>query len=190
MYQAFTAIHLGAIVATLWVLLLNGVVGYQLLDDGTPLSLGLLLLSAMALFVGTGYIALDTGFSWTGHFDSSLLAPNRSISLYVLYQLLPLLCLAGFFLLETVLVLRVLGEKKPMRACSLPSTWFLQLLTDNSLSLGCHVIVRDWANFPICHQHSPLQCHPWQNQWRTLRNVLYSPLGRYDMGVLVKHHGR
>lgn len=112
--QAFTAIHMGAIVATLWVLLLNGVVGFQLLDDGTPLSLGLLCLSALALFVGTGYIALDTGFSWTGRFDSSP-PDNRNIGLYVLYQLLPLVCLVGFFLLETVLVLKVLGERKPMR---------------------------------------------------------------------------
>lgn len=106
---------MGAIVATLWVLLLNGVVGYQLVDDGTPLSLGLLLLSAVALFIGTGYIALDTGFDWTGRFHSSLQEPNRNIALYVLYQLLPLICLAGFFVLEALLVLKVLGEKKPMR---------------------------------------------------------------------------
>ncbi|MCJ1425829.1 hypothetical protein MMC29_003729 [Sticta canariensis] len=111
---AFTGIHMGAIVATLWILLLNGVVGYQIIDDGTPISLGLLIFSALALFVGTGYIALDTGFSWTGHFDRSQADPHRNIGLYVLYQLLPLVCLAGFFLLETVLVLRVLGEKKPM----------------------------------------------------------------------------
>ena len=107
---------MGAIVATLWIVLLNGVVGYQIIDDGTPVSLGLLIFSALALFVGTGYIALDTGFSWTGHFDRSQADPNRNIGLYVLYQLLPLVCLAGFFLLETVLVLRVLGEKKPMSA--------------------------------------------------------------------------
>ncbi|CAF9939455.1 MAG: hypothetical protein HETSPECPRED_001786 [Heterodermia speciosa] len=111
----FTAVHLGAIVATLWVLLLNGIVGYQLLDDGTPISLGLILLSAIALFVGTGYIALDTAYSWTGRFDPSLDPPdNRNIGLYVLYQLVPLVFLFGFFCLEGVLVLKVLGEKKPM----------------------------------------------------------------------------
>lgn len=111
----FTAAHLGSIVATLWVLLLNGVVGFQVLDDGTPISLGLILFSAFAFFVGTGYIALDTGFGYTGAFVSSLDPPdNRSIALYVLYQLWPLICLFGFFVLETILVLRVLGEKKPM----------------------------------------------------------------------------
>ena len=112
--QGFTAVHLGAIVATLWVLFLNGIVGYQLLDDGTPLSLGLILGSAIALFVGTGYIALDTAFSWTGHFKPSLQEPNQNYGLYVLYQLVPLILLFLFFCLETILVLRVLGERKPM----------------------------------------------------------------------------
>lgn len=113
--QGFTAVHLGAIVATLWVLMLNGIVGFQLLDDGTPLSLGLILVSAAALFIGTGYIALDTAFSYSGHFDPSMRGDNRNVGLYVLYQLAPLVFLAAFFILETVLVLRVLGEKKPMR---------------------------------------------------------------------------
>ncbi|KAL9065604.1 MAG: hypothetical protein Q9161_008104 [Pseudevernia consocians] len=113
--SGFTAVHLGSIVATLWVLLLNGIVGFQILDDGTPKSLGLILLSGIAFFVGTGYIALDTAFSYTQTFVPSLSGPdNRNIALYVLYQLWPLICLVGFFLLETVLVLRVLGEKKPM----------------------------------------------------------------------------
>lgn len=93
------------------MLLLNGVVGYQFLDDGTPLSLGLLAFSALIFFVGTGYIALDTGFKWTGQFDP---ASTRNIGLYVLYQLFPLICLAGFFVLEAILVVIVLGEKKPM----------------------------------------------------------------------------
>jgi hypothetical protein len=94
--------------------MLNAVVGYQLLDDGTPLSLALLLISAGALFVGTGYIALDTGFSWTGFWDSSYQLPNRNIALYVLYQLVPLIFIVAFFVLETVLVLRILGELRPM----------------------------------------------------------------------------
>ena len=117
--QGFTAVHLGSIVATLWVLFLNGIVGFQILDDGTPLSLGLILLSGIAFFVGTGYIALDTAFGYTPAFVDHHFPPessnNRNIALYVLYQLWPLICLVGFFLLETVLVLRVLGEKKPMR---------------------------------------------------------------------------
>lgn len=94
------------------------------MDDGTPLSLGLILLSAIALFVGTGYIALDTALSWTGHFKPSLSAPNQNYGLYVLYQLVPLVFLFLFFCLETVLVLRVLGEKKPMRMELAPKLFY------------------------------------------------------------------
>jgi hypothetical protein len=94
--------------------MLNAVVGYQILDDGTPLSLGLIIASALVFFIGTGYIALDTGYSWTGTFNSSLQPPNRNIALYVLYQLAPLIFLVVFFILESILVLRVLGEHKPM----------------------------------------------------------------------------
>lgn len=111
---AFVAIHIAAIVATTWILMLNGVVGYQLLDDGTAVSIGLLLISSVILFVGTGYIALDTGFSFTGYWDNTRGQPNQAYALYTLYQLAPLVFLVIFFLLEAFLVLRILGERKPM----------------------------------------------------------------------------
>jgi hypothetical protein len=81
---------------------------------------GLLVLSAAAFFVGTGYIALDTGLDYTSRFAGSLVDPNRNIGLYVLYQLAPLIFLVGFFILESVLVLKVLGERKPMREWRTP----------------------------------------------------------------------
>ncbi|KAF2741944.1 hypothetical protein M011DRAFT_490985 [Sporormia fimetaria CBS 119925] len=112
--RGFSAAHIAAIVATLWVLMLNGIVGFQLLDDGTPVSIGLMVGSAAIFFIGTGYIALDTGFSFTGYWDSTLTGNNRAYALYTLYQLVPLVFLVVFFLLETFLVLRVLGERKPM----------------------------------------------------------------------------
>lgn len=122
---AFTGIHIGFIIATTWMLMLNAVVGYQFIDDGTPLSLGLILVSAAILLIGTGYIALDTGFGWTGKFSSSYDAPNyRNIALYVLYQLAPLIFLVAFYVLETVLVLRVLGETRPMVYLTLAAILF------------------------------------------------------------------
>lgn len=102
------------IIASTWILMLNAVVGYQLIDDGTIMSMGLLVFSAALFFVGTGYIALDTGFKFTEYWNESYEAPNRHIALYVLYQLVPLVFLVAFFVLETVLVLRVLGETRPM----------------------------------------------------------------------------
>lgn len=112
---AFSAIHIGMIIATCWILMLNAVVGYQIIDDGTPLSLALIALSAGILLVGTGYIALDTGLSWTGYWDDSYKSPdNRNIALYVLYQLVPLIFIVAFLVLETILVIRILGETRPM----------------------------------------------------------------------------
>ncbi|CDM35545.1 hypothetical protein DTO013E5_7981 [Penicillium roqueforti] len=112
--KGFSAVHIAAITANCWVLLMNALVGFQLLDDGTPASIGLICASAVVLFIGTGYIALDTAFDWTGRFQSSHDTPNRNIALYVLYQLFPLVCIVLFYVLEAVLVLRVLGEFRPM----------------------------------------------------------------------------
>lgn len=94
--------------------MMNAVIGYQLIDDGTPLSISLVVVSAVVLFIGTGYIALDTGLQWTKYWNSSYELPNRNVALYVLYQLIPLIFLVAFFVLETILVLRILGELRPM----------------------------------------------------------------------------
>jgi hypothetical protein len=99
---------------------LNAIVGYQLLDDGTPISIGLIGISGAILFIGTGYIALDTEFMWTGYWNSSLAQPHRHIALYVLYLLFPLICVVGFFALEAVLVLHTLGERRPMSTRRIP----------------------------------------------------------------------
>ncbi len=66
------------------------------------------------ILIGVGYIALDTGFHFTNFWDSSFGGNNRHLSLYVLYLLLPLLAIVLYFVLETVLVLRILGETRPM----------------------------------------------------------------------------
>ncbi|PLB39164.1 chitin synthase export chaperone [Aspergillus candidus] len=112
--KGFTAVHVAAITATCWILFLNAMVGYQFLDDGTPASLALFAVSAGVLFIGTGYISLDTAFNWTGEFATTASNNYRNIALYVLYQLFPLVCLVAFFVLETVLVIRILGEFRPM----------------------------------------------------------------------------
>ena len=112
--KGFSCLHIAAIVATLWVLLLNALVGFQLLDDGTAVSMLLIGGSAAAIFVGTGYIALDTAFSWTGFWDSSHGGAHSHKALYTLYQVVPLVFLFLFFVFESILVLRVLGERKPM----------------------------------------------------------------------------
>lgn len=110
----FSAIHIGAISATTWLLFINGIVGYQLMDDGTILSLGLTVGSALAWLIGVGYVALDTGLNFTGYWLSSYDLPNRNITLYVTYLLLPLIWVVFYVILELILVIRVLGETRPL----------------------------------------------------------------------------
>jgi hypothetical protein len=97
--------------------MLNGAVGYQALTDGGFSSIVLVVGSAAALLVGTGFIALDTGFNWTGYFNTPLIqeAPNRAYALYTLYLLCPAVFLFIYFVLSSWLVVKILGEVKPMR---------------------------------------------------------------------------
>lgn len=110
----FSALHIGAITATAWVLMLNAVVGYQILDDGTPLSLAMVGTSFLAFFIGTTYVAVDTGFSYTDTFTKD---PEdiKNYALYVLYLLFPLIMIAAYAILESALVIKVLGERVPMK---------------------------------------------------------------------------
>jgi hypothetical protein len=170
--RAFSAVHIAAIVATLWVLMLNGFVGYQLLDDGTAVSVGLLLVSAVILFIGTGYIALDTAFSWTGYWDSTLTGNNRAYALYTLYQLAPIVFLVIFFLLEAFLVLRILGERKPMSKWPMSAfthtSFALKLTNYFSVSHRRSSIVCYWTDLPIRGQRSYLQWYGRKDQWRSI----------------------
>ncbi|KAI8971468.1 chitin synthase III catalytic subunit [Mycotypha africana] len=59
-YPWFTAIHVGCICATYWCLLLNGFVGFQFAEDGTPLSLWSIRISTFIWFIVTGFLAIGT----------------------------------------------------------------------------------------------------------------------------------
>lgn len=129
----FTGAHIGLITATSWILMLNGAVGYQVIDDGTVASISLITGSAALIFIGTGYVALDIGYDWSGYWATAMvqLPPNRTYALYTLYFLVPLVFLFIYFWLQTFVVLKVLGEIKPMRE----SLCFYQVrfqVTDNS----------------------------------------------------------
>jgi hypothetical protein len=65
-------------------------------------------------FIGTGYIAADTAFAWTSKFQASNPATLKNVALYVLYLLFPLICLFLYFCLETFIVIKILGEKRPL----------------------------------------------------------------------------
>ncbi|KAJ8098255.1 chitin synthase III catalytic subunit [Lipomyces tetrasporus] len=112
----FSAIEIASTASTAWLLLINAVVAYQFIPDGGFLSVTLTLLSGLAVFIGTGYIALDSGFSWTGEFASDPSSPDllRNYALYTVYLLFPIIAIVVYFLLELYLVVRILRERKPL----------------------------------------------------------------------------
>ena len=168
--------------------MLNGIVGYQLLDDGTAVSLGLMLVSAAMLFVGTGYIALDTGFSWTGYWDDTLTGNNRAYALYTLYQLAPLVFLFVFVCLESYLVLRILGERKPMSESIRMLKVAAHANVSPSVSLRGSAALCHRADLPICDQCAYLQWNERKDQRRAIRDLIHTFFGCYSLGLLVEHY--
>ncbi|KAK9459651.1 chitin synthase III catalytic subunit [Lipomyces oligophaga] len=111
----FSAIEIGATCSTAWLLIVNGAVAYQLLPDGGFLSLSLSLLSGLAFFIGTGYIALDSAFDWTGTFDSAPGNPTllRNYAVYTVYLLFPIIAIVVYMICELNLAIRLLREWRP-----------------------------------------------------------------------------
>ena len=97
---------------------INGAVGMELIDDGTLLSIILVLASAACFIIGVGYVALDVGFDWSGYWQNTVIQDppaNRTYAIYTLYFLIPLVFLFLYFVVESVVVVGILKEKKPMR---------------------------------------------------------------------------
>jgi Chitin synthase export chaperone len=110
--RVLASLQVGLITAMFWTLLLWCIVQFQFLKDGTILSIGLIISSATIFFIGTTYIALDTSFSFTGSFNPGKNCVN--VGLYILYLGLPLVSLLLFFVLQFLLVSRLLGKSIPL----------------------------------------------------------------------------
>ncbi|TDL21932.1 hypothetical protein BD410DRAFT_274438 [Rickenella mellea] len=110
-----TAIHAGAVAATFWALLANGLVATQIVEDGTLSSLIPFLIFIVAFFAATLYIALDVGLTITKTFGpSNPPASLHSIPLFVLTSIWPGFAALVYFLIMAYIVLGVLRERKPM----------------------------------------------------------------------------
>ncbi|KAG4304693.1 hypothetical protein PORY_001746 [Pneumocystis oryctolagi] len=95
-FGIFTAAHIAFIASFFWILLLNAIVGYQLFEDGTIFSISLSLVPSLLLFLGTGYYSL------------------RNYGAYIIYFIWPVISIVGYFVLEFVLVFKILEEWKPL----------------------------------------------------------------------------
>ncbi|SGY38764.1 BQ5605_C003g02067 [Microbotryum silenes-dioicae] len=109
-----SGVHLGLLVGLFWVLAWLAFLSLQIVEDGTLLSIVPMLIGTIVLSVGSGYIALDTGFTVTNYFRSDPPQDLHSIWLFVLTIIWPAAAAGFYFLVQFGVVVRVLREKKPL----------------------------------------------------------------------------
>ncbi|CAE7215978.1 unnamed protein product [Rhizoctonia solani] len=118
--SVLTAIHMGLIAATFWMLLGNGIVATQVVEDGTMSSLVPFYAFSLFFFAGTTYISLDTAFTWTGAFrlgtggaSGEPVENLTNIPLFVLTSVWPAAAAFFYFVIMCYVVLGVLREMRP-----------------------------------------------------------------------------
>lgn len=107
-YPYFVSIQNGLTSATVTCLLINGFVGFQLYEDGTPLSLWMLRICSLIAFAITFLVSLATFKSWAG------LNPTTTIGLFVVLYLLNAVELFVYVVMQILLVVRTLRDRWPL----------------------------------------------------------------------------
>ncbi|KNZ50411.1 uncharacterized protein VP01_443g4 [Puccinia sorghi] len=106
--QYFAAFETGMLSATFWCLLVNGFVGFQFAEDGTPLSLWSLRGTCAAVFGLTFFIAIAT-FNSLASFS-----PSQPTALWIIMYIFNGACVAIYVVLQLLLVVRTLDDRWPI----------------------------------------------------------------------------
>jgi len=107
-YPYFTAVHIGLITTTFWCLLFNGFIGFQFIEDGTPLSLWSLRLSSLFVFGAVTALAVATFLSKAG------LNPLHPFILWIILYVFNGAALVIYIVLQIVLVIKTLEDRWPL----------------------------------------------------------------------------
>jgi hypothetical protein len=107
-YPWFASAYTGLVAAAYCCLLINGFVGFQFAEDGTPLSLWFLRISCLLVFGASFFIAIATfkqlfGFSY-----------SKPIALFIVYIIWPLVCVPIYIISQLILVFRTLEDRWPI----------------------------------------------------------------------------
>ncbi|ADV25075.1 chitin synthase export chaperone [Cryptococcus gattii E566] len=105
-YPWFAAIYAGSVGALYWCLLINGFVGFQFHEDGTPMSLWFLRISSLVVGAVCFGIAAAT-FKGT----SSSISPTNTVGLFITYLVFPCVCVLIYFISQMLLVVRTLDDR-------------------------------------------------------------------------------
>ncbi|CAO3636237.1 unnamed protein product [Cunninghamella blakesleeana] len=105
LYPFFTAVHLGLGSAIFWCLLLNGFVGFQFAEDGTPISLWSIRISTFIVFLIVGLIALAT-FNNIGPFNYT-----SPVGLWIIYFIFNGAAILIYVVSQVLLVVYTLDDR-------------------------------------------------------------------------------
>ncbi|KAK7420312.1 Chitin synthase, class 7 [Neonectria magnoliae] len=107
-YPYFVSIQNGFSSAVVTCLLINGFVGFQLYEDGTPLSVWMMRISSLVAFAISFLVSLATFRGWAG------LGPTNTVGLFVVLYLLNAIQLFVYVAMQILLVTRTLHDRWPL----------------------------------------------------------------------------
>ncbi|POY72344.1 hypothetical protein BMF94_4646 [Rhodotorula taiwanensis] len=107
-YPWFAALHFGLTCAIYWCLLVNGFVGFQVVEDGTRLSLWILQGTCAVVGLVTGLIAIGTFKNVAG------LSSQKPTGLWILEFIFNLACVVIYVIAQLLLVIRTLDDRWPV----------------------------------------------------------------------------
>ncbi|KAH8923845.1 hypothetical protein BT69DRAFT_1261978 [Atractiella rhizophila] len=139
-YEYFAAAHTALICATFWCLLLNGFVGFQFAEDGTPASLWTLRISSFIVFGITFFVAIAT-FKNIGPFS-----PEKGTGIWILLFIFDGVCAVVYIVSQFILVLRTLEDRWPIGDIAFGTAFFAAGLV---LTYGFSVKICDFAEHYI-----------------------------------------
>ncbi|KYK56616.1 Chitin synthase export chaperone [Drechmeria coniospora] len=107
-YPYFVSVQNGLSSALVTCLLINGFVGFQLYEDGTPLSIWMLRICSLVAFAVTLLVSMATFRGWAG------LGPTKTVGLFVVLYLLNAVQLFIYVGMQIILVTRTLQDRWPL----------------------------------------------------------------------------
>ncbi|PQE33528.1 Chitin synthase export chaperone protein [Rutstroemia sp. NJR-2017a WRK4] len=118
-YPYFSGIQNGLTSALTVCLLINGFVGFQLYEDGTPISVWMLRCISLIMFAVTFLVSLATYFSWAG------LGPANTIGLFIVLYLISAIELAIYGIMQVILVVNTLQDRWPLGELAFAAFFFI-----------------------------------------------------------------
>ncbi|KAJ1763110.1 hypothetical protein LPJ58_000171 [Coemansia sp. RSA 1591] len=108
------AVNTALVVSFFWALFLFGIVGFQVMADGSLKSMLTIIGTTLIIFISMGYIAADTAFGISNGLKPKPSNPLYSPGVFTIYLVVPLVAIVLFMILQTTIVVRFLSARLPL----------------------------------------------------------------------------